>query len=623
MHAADTCEYMFVSNNSEDTAQIVQEYANRFLASYGPQSRVVSFDRRFPSTSSIKYWNDLFSADDEVRIRKEASLRLDRLVSVLGNEFLGIFATHRTAFHFDMCWAIGLDELSRKVRLPTIFVLPGQGELGSVASIKMPRERGVPNFWTTHRNCGTARQPSSRSRSVSRRAATSNRQIHLVALEDSGTFVNIDPALAICQELRRQGCDPLILTTSSVVRSTAGEAGFPVRVIPKGSLSREEYEAIEQEIDYNVGRMLGTGKLDVADRIFLSNIRGRMIAWTRDNLLAEAELTKIDEECCVSAIITIGMANPLPILAGEYYQNRGACWLAYFPNLVKPTLDIVSSKHAAFYRQANRYLTYGDYLSDQLTSLGIPKELITTVGSCTYDKSQGRDSEADRGYTRNQILKTWRSGEMLVVVATECLQRPFEEIDPAVRSLLSINGTHIVIKVHPSDDLDMFEQYARSLIAGEKLEVVKSCDLIALLHAADLVIAIYSNVIINAAVLGIPTLVCDFGNKRAGFDFVAAGLSVGCFDPADLPQMLKEMLEASPLRKTAEELLRRNIRQFNGANDGQSAVRVAQEIKSRNILYQNARTPTHAACVHGESHCKTVRQFKGIGALFRRGWWRG
>jgi hypothetical protein len=594
VYAADMCEYIFVSNDSEDTAQIVQEYANHFLASHGPESRAVSFDRRFPSTSSIKYWNDLFSADDEIRIRKEASLRLDRLVSVLGNEFMGVFATHRTAFHFNMCWAVGLDELLRKERLPTIFVLPGQGELGPVASIKMPRERGVPNFWTSPRNCGTARQASSRSPSVSRRAATSNRQIHVVALEDSGTFVNIDPALAICQELRRQGCDPLILTTSSVVRSAAGEADFPVRVIPRESLSRDEYEAIEQEIDYNVGRMLGIGELDVADRFFLSSIRRRMIAWTRDNLLATAELTKIDQECRVSAIITIGMANPLPILAGEYYQNRGACWLAYFPNLVKPTLDIVSSKHPAFYRQANRYLTYGDYLSDQLTSLGIPRELITTVGSRTYDKSQGRDSEADRDYTRNQILKTWRPGEMLVVIATECLQRPFEEIDPVVRNLLAIGGVHVVIKVHPQDSLEMYEEFARTLAAGGRLEVVGPCDLMALLHSADLLIAVYSNIIINAAVLGTPTLVCDFGNKRAPLDFVAAGLCLGCFDPAGLPQMLKDMLQPSETRRRAEDLLRRGISQFNGPNDGQSARRVAHEVEAAGDVYlsENVFVPT-------------------------------
>jgi UDP-N-acetylglucosamine 2-epimerase len=583
MTSAEACEYILVSAHTDDAIHIALEYANRFLASYGSEAQVVSFyepiRRKVPATSPIVHWTDLAAQGDEVRLHEDALRRLDCLGSGLTYEFLPVFRSQRINLHYAMYRAIMLRGLLNGEHRPLCFIVPGTGTFGPVASIKVQRSSGVPSdvMRTSPRRFGEALRKHISSTGGHQKRLGRRKDVCLVTLDDVGSLVNLDPAIAVCKELKKRCLDLLVITTTPVVTSAMTQAGVPARLVANRSLSAEEFEIIRDQVDYNICRMLGIEGLDTVDREFLSTVGDNLISWARDHLLINAELERVDQEYTIQSVLSIG-SIPLTQLAGERYQDRGSKLLIYFPIIQHPLPVIAGPKYPTFYRHDIRYLVSGDYFARQLVDLAIPEASITCVGSTTYDKSHGRNRDADRQHTRTRILKNWGPDEKLVVIATEHIRRPFEEIDPAVRSLLAIDGTHIVIKVHPSDDLDMFEQYARSLVVGEKLEVVKSCDLIALLHAADLVIAIYSNVIINAAVLGTPTLVCDFSNKRAAFDFVAAGLSLGCFDPAHLPQMLKEMLEASPLRETAEELLRRNIRQFNGANDGQSAVRVAQAI---------------------------------------------
>jgi hypothetical protein len=96
-----------------------------------------------------------------------------------------------------------------------------------------------------------------------------------------------------------------------------------------------------------------------------------------------------------------------------------------------------------------------------------------------------------------------------------------------------------------------------------------------LLHAADLLVAVLSNIIVNAALMGTPTLVCDFVGHRGPLDFVKEGLSLGCFDAAELPAMLRALLPGGERREEALSLLRRGIARFSKPSDGLCAQRVA------------------------------------------------
>jgi hypothetical protein len=577
-----TCEHIFLSAYSEETLKITTDYALRFLAGYGPNARVISFYESFRTSRSvdtrIQHWRDAFSADDEARLHEEAVRRLDRLADGLTDDLAAIFSAHRSELLYHASQAAVAVALLQKHRGPLCFVWAGAGTLGPVASIKVQREHGLPkeafrrNFpappASPPHNLDWHKKPKSL-------LPKGRQKVILIGVEDGGNLVRLDPTLNICRELTRRGCRFLVVTSSPVVDAAMLEAGFPVRSIGSRSLNSEESASIYQCIRQNLSWLENDSRADAADRLLLWRLESYLVGAARDVLVLNEELEKIDREHDVAVLLTLGTCNPLVDVLGRRYQPDGVKWLTYLPILQRPSIDIVSSTHKVFFRPADSYLVYGGHLQAKLVELRIPKAAIEVVGSTTFDKSLGRDRERDREYTRTEILKNWSAGDKLVVVGTECSPRPFEEIDPIVRFLTGLDGVHTVIKVHPSDPLEMYENYAASLNVGDKLEVVKSCDVTALIHAAELLTCIFSNLIVTAAVLGTPTLVVDFAYKRAPLDFVAHGLCLGCFERDKLGQMLSDLLQPSTLRSTAEAMLQSNIHCFNGLNDGRSAARVA------------------------------------------------
>jgi predicted glycosyltransferase len=154
------------------------------------------------------------------------------------------------------------------------------------------------------------------------------------------------------------------------------------------------------------------------------------------------------------------------------------------------------------------------------------------------------------------------------------LPQPLVELEPVLRVLGEMPDVHVVLKVHPSDSLSFYQDFVQNLPCADNIEVVKDCEVQALLHTADLLVCIISNMIVMAAILGTPTLVCDFSGKRRPLDFVAEGLSFGCFSQSEIAPMVRRLLFDPAAAQEWRQMRRTALRGFNGPNDGQSHSRV-------------------------------------------------
>ena len=105
--------------------------------------------------------------------------------------------------------------------------------------------------------------------------------------------------------------------------------------------------------------------------------------------------------------------------------------------------------------------------------------------------------------------------------------------------------------------------------------MVKEFPLFPLLAAADLIVCVLSNIIVTAAMLGTPTLVCDFINRRQVLDFVLEGLAFGCFDSRLVNAEVRRILFDSAVRTNWLQEKERALTRFNGPCDGNSARRIA------------------------------------------------
>jgi hypothetical protein len=388
----------------------------------------------------------------------------------------------------------------------------------------------------------------------------------VISVQDSGTRVNLDPALSIVSGLRSHGVVPLIVTESRFVAheftksdvAVLDFAGFgnwlPVwgrrpqpEILPAGQFPADE------EV-----RRLANAVVDVHWKRLHSRLRQ-----------FEYLMRKFEQSVSFLAVLSINETLPICVAAGLWAQRRGRPWIGHFPILLGRRPD-------CYFFPADLHLAYGDQLSEHMVRSGVPSQSIAVVGSYTYDKHRGRDKEADR---RLVELKFPRAAKKrLIVVATEALPDCETELVPILSTAAALPGAHLILKLHPEDSLEYFESLAARVGVHRQIDIVKSYPLGALLDAADLLICVMSNIAIEAAVMGTPTLMCDFSDKTKVIDFAEEGLCVACRDPAMLKPMLEQLLFDEVKSVELHARLAQGIRRFNGPNDGRSTERIVDRV---------------------------------------------
>lgn len=391
-------------------------------------------------------------------------------------------------------------------------------------------------------------------------------EVSIITVEDSGTGVNLRPALRILDECVRTG-EPVIVLSSydtvvDEVRVRGGRAVNVFEKLPRPSLS-----------------VRGLGKARITtfmrryprpspERLFLLTLRFRLGSYLRSIRAAESAMKRIEKTSKVTAVLTIYESLPLSVTAGLWAQNRNVPWIGFFPILVGERPD---GNHFP----APLHLVYGDQLRDKMIAYGCDPASIAVVGTPTFDITPRRNLGADRTYVWQRFPEAMT--KKLVVVVTEAFSLPLVELEPIILSLARMEDVAVVVKVHPSDSLDFYEAFIASVGQPDNVAVVQNCDLLALLNIADLLMAILSNVIVTAAALGTPTLVCDFSGKSKVVDFVAEGLCSGCYEPDQVHQTIRSLLFNADARQEALNRLV-HVKRFNGPNDGRSHERVVAHL---------------------------------------------
>lgn len=458
----------------------------------------------------------------------------------------------------DVAWAL-VAELGLAVRyfFRTLVVASSLFGLASVLRKMLRVARAVEEFADARKHLATMLDDMLRT--------GENGQLVVMTVEDSGTLVNLKPGLAIAEKFQERRAPLLVLSSNVQVVGKFRQHGVAaVQVMPT---LLDGYQAWRRR--GGIKRLLADGRRREAPLTPETCVLDWLLARVTSFLLVEAATRSILDNAQrtmpVGVVLSIYECLPLSIMAGLWARHQSLPWIGFFPILVGDRPD-------GHHFPAPEHLVYGEQLRDLITSDGHPPGSTIVVGSPTYDAFVGRNYKDDRTYCDTEFPGS--RGKKLVVVATEAFADPLVEIGPILEAMGGMTGVFIVLKVHPSDSLQFFEQYVATLQGVDNIQVVGPCDLGALLHAADLLVCIISNIIISAAVLGTPTLVCDFSNKRRVLDFVATGLCHGCFDPECVGEYVKRMLFDPNEEVRTLNMLANGVRYFNGPSDGQSAKRI-------------------------------------------------
>ena len=387
----------------------------------------------------------------------------------------------------------------------------------------------------------------------------------VITIEDSGSLVNLNPAVYIIEKLRNE-INIVILTSSTFVERKIKEECEGIAVINVSNINNISV------IDYLYHNTLSFLKKiftirnenfpNNIDTDFIYEVKSRYVYYTKFLFCCHRALDLIQRHLNVKLVFSIYEVLPIAVSAGRWAKSHDISWLGFFPILSGDRPD-------GYYFPADRHLVYGHQLADMISSVKSGAD-IDVVGSPTYDPFVGRNKAEDIALVNS--LFPAKGNKKMVVVATEAFSDPLTEMGPVLRSLSKMKNVFVVVKVHPKDSVDYFRFVSSEI--DENIEVVGIVDLGALLNSSDLLICILSNLIISAAILGTPTLSCDFSGKRKVIDFVEENLCFGCNKVEEIDSIIENLLCLGKESSVIKQKLKQGIVRFNGPNDGQSHSRI-------------------------------------------------
>jgi hypothetical protein len=419
---------------------------------------------------------------------------------------------------------------------------------------------------------------------VWRRGATRlSGQDILFVLDDGGAGYLLSTGLSVLKELSARGHKPLVVASIGAVARAVMDAGFAVARLPFVANGREYVLALERTIEiiaalHEAAQSHGPG---TPEWMFIHTMVPRILTHVRLQVIAESMLDEIGTMIQPTCVFSMNEAVFLPMVTGRWARARGLSWIAY--------LNVLISDHPeSKFFPADQHLIYGEQGAELLLQAGAAPETVHAVGSEMFDKGYGRNLEADR-LAMESLIPAIR-GRKLVVVGSEDRPEQKEEIQAILEELTPMQDLHVVLKLHPDDPEQPFRQLASQLEHRDNVTVIPRCDLHALLNVADLLICVRSNIIIEAAIMGTATLVCDFNPELARINMVDEGIALGCWRREDVAAKTRQCLFDEATIRAHRQLTQRGLARFNGPNDGKSCRRVVDFVLDwrRGVLAQSA-----------------------------------
>lgn len=207
-----------------------------------------------------------------------------------------------------------------------------------------------------------------------------------------------------------------------------------------------------------------------------------------------------------------------------------------------PVIDLqafyISEHPRYYYSLADTYLGITtDQVEIYRKKAPPPTQSIHTVGSIMI--SEQVRGAADTTYESAREMFAIPSGAKLIVYAAQNAQGADgdDAVIAVVHAHLQLPGTQLIVKLHPKTPEHSALEITRkiSLItAGDTVRVAKEGDLYRMMRAADLVLTQFSNVGLEAAVLGLPVISVNFSGK----DYIVDPFRIGIAERAESPDAI-------------------------------------------------------------------------------------
>jgi hypothetical protein len=397
-----------------------------------------------------------------------------------------------------------------------------------------------------------------------------------IGVNDSSNGINLKSAIGVINKFAELKIPFCVITESIFVYSKLTFEQIPVKLIKHTNINRVNIKDIVLNVFYgllSLKALVTKENLNVIKYFLnLSNyLLGVFISKTR----AYQQITDIFQTNIPLGFLSIVEGSSLDCAVGELVKKIGVPWVSWTHLLISdnPKYQFFSAEH---------HVVYGSHGANIIGKYA-PKKNIFIAGSPQYDLAYNRDSDQDL-YDCQKFFPKW-NGQSLIVIGAQNFQNNENEIISIVKELILLDNVYIVIKLHPSNEnINLQKQVLNIDPSNQKIAIIKEIDLHVLLNSASLLLASFSNIVINATILKTPTLIYDFGNYERAVDFVKEGICSRVYKISDLNFRVKAILESEKPSFENDYEMEVNMKKFVGFNDGKSIDHTIEYLLNRTNL---------------------------------------
>ena len=282
---------------------------------------------------------------------------------------------------------------------------------------------------------------------------------------------------------------------------------------------------------------------------------------------ARVPLLAFPDDCDADAVaVNLARLAPDALLTGtSMYPDRDGLWWHAARQASIPTLAVLDhwstlaerfSAREPFDCVPDAVSTVDESSAAQLRALGFPGS-ARAGGHPHFDHLIGRGRALDRAAARRvlaipaeQLVMVFVSEPLARQYGTSLNYRPDELFPYTEEEVLGAVGDAfdevastglVVVKLHPLEDAGAYAGMALEA-DPDRVRVLRSCPPDVLIGAADVVVGMTSSLLIEAALMGAPTMSVRPRDDPRSIELGAAGLLVSVCDTADLVGALEALL---------------------------------------------------------------------------------
>jgi glycosyltransferase involved in cell wall biosynthesis len=283
----------------------------------------------------------------------------------------------------------------------------------------------------------------------------------------------------------------------------------------------------------------------------------------------------------VDRMIKVTSPDILCLMPDSFFLQQMAVVLAERYNI--PTLSCSAAIETGNSRSQMRHLhadkkaAMGEIIKNLYIESGVEPERIVVTGAAHFDQLFNRNEEQDR-----QILA--KGGidpdKKTILFTTENI--PFGEtkemLTGVISAVLKMNDVQLVIKVHPREDVEPYQEIAEKY-RDPRIHVVKDTDLYALISSCGLLITKFSTTALEAMMVDKPVVIINLSGQPTPVPYAEEGAALGAYRYEDIEQAILKALYDKETRDKLKTGRDKFVRRWAGEPDGKAAQRIVMLMK--------------------------------------------